>query len=148
MRHLIPDSVVWLADAAVPVLIDSSLKGVVLLLIAGLIVRLLGKSSADVRHTIWVMAVGGLAVLPLLSVVMPAWRVVPGVLHWSATNNVMSERNVVANQKRDAQSTVAAEPVLRAESFETVISPKHQPQRVTPVEWSAFETPAFLAPFS
>lgn len=65
-----------LADLPVlPVVFDLALKSTVLLLLACLAVRLLHKASAAWRHLIWSAALGGLLLLPLLSLALPGWRV-------------------------------------------------------------------------
>jgi len=65
------------AAAAVPILSDSALKSVAVLLLVGAIVLSLRKASAATRHTIWIFAMIGLLALPLLSFTLPKWSALP-----------------------------------------------------------------------
>ena len=74
----LPVSVSALLGAALPFLLDSALKGIGLLALAGMVALLLLKASAATRHLVWVVAVSALLVLPVLSALLPDWRVLPG----------------------------------------------------------------------
>ena len=63
--------------AVFPLLIDSALKGAGLLLVAAISVMILRKASAATRHLVWLFALGAVLVLPLLSVLLPGWAVLP-----------------------------------------------------------------------
>ena len=65
------------AGLAVPVLVDSALKGAILLAMVLAAVVLLRRGSAALRHLVLVVAMVGLLVLPVLSVSLPGWRVLP-----------------------------------------------------------------------
>jgi len=60
-----------------PILVDISIKGLVLLLAASVLVLTLRKASAATRHLVWYVAVCGLLVLPAVWAVAPKWTV-PG----------------------------------------------------------------------
>ena len=62
---------------SVPLLLDSSLKGLALLLVAGLMVFVLRQSSASLRHLLWTSALASLLLLPLLSLILPEWNILP-----------------------------------------------------------------------
>lgn len=84
--------VLWSADAGaafLPVLLDAAVKGTVVLALAYVGTRLLRRSTAGTRHLVWLLAIAGLVVLPVLTVTVPSWRVLPG---W------MSPREVVSRQ--------------------------------------------------
>jgi beta-lactamase regulating signal transducer with metallopeptidase domain len=66
-----------LFTGVLPLMIDSALKGAGLLLVAAISVLLLRKASAAARHLVWLCALGALLVLPILSVLLPGWAVLP-----------------------------------------------------------------------
>lgn len=60
-----------------PLLLDFLLKGVAVLAIATLVVQCMRRSSAAARHLLWTCALTAALILPLASVILPAWRVLP-----------------------------------------------------------------------
>lgn len=58
-------------------LVDSAIKGGVLLLLAALVAVLLRRDSAATRHLVWQVSIVGMLVVPVFSVVLPQWRVLP-----------------------------------------------------------------------
>jgi beta-lactamase regulating signal transducer with metallopeptidase domain len=56
-------------------IVDVGLKGAVVLTFAALMAHGLRRSSAAVRHLVWSTALAGLLALPVLSAVVPEWRV-------------------------------------------------------------------------
>ena len=74
-RMLLP--ALALLSAATPLVVDSALKGAVLLSAALLSALLLWRASAATRHLVWLVAVLALLAIPLLSLVLPGWRVLP-----------------------------------------------------------------------
>ncbi|MHB9023374.1 MAG: M56 family metallopeptidase [Armatimonadota bacterium] len=72
MLHLIAmQSVFWF-----PWLLDMLVKSAVLLALVGVASLLCWRASAAQRHLLWTLALAGVLLLPVLSVVLPAWRVV------------------------------------------------------------------------
>ena len=61
--------------AAAAILLDSAIKGSVLIAIAAAVAYVLRDKSASARHAAWTAAVIGHLALPLLAVVMPQWRI-------------------------------------------------------------------------
>lgn len=66
-----------LSGAMFPLLFDSALKGTVLLIVASGLALLLWKASAARRHLVWQVAIPALLIMPLLSVALPQWRILP-----------------------------------------------------------------------
>ena len=59
-------------------LLDATSKGTVILLVAALAVTVRRRdSAAATRHFLWGTAICLLVVMPLLSLVLPHWRVLP-----------------------------------------------------------------------
>ncbi len=65
-------SIQWLAA-----LLDASVKSIVVLALAAGLTLALRRSSAAFRHLIWLLAVVSCLCLPVISVTLPSWRVVP-----------------------------------------------------------------------
>jgi beta-lactamase regulating signal transducer with metallopeptidase domain len=66
-----------LADGALPSLIDAAAKSCFLLLFAAIVCLVLHRASAATRHFVWLSALGAALVLPLLSLGLPQWCVLP-----------------------------------------------------------------------
>lgn len=65
------------AVVSVPILVDATVKGSVVLLAAALVAIGLRKSSAATRHLVWVVALVGLLLTPALSAVLPKSHILP-----------------------------------------------------------------------
>jgi beta-lactamase regulating signal transducer with metallopeptidase domain len=61
----------WDAHTWVAILVDSAIKGTVILALAGVVAVGCRRASASVRHLAWALAVAGLYALPALSAVVP-----------------------------------------------------------------------------
>lgn len=61
-----------------PILLDAAAKGAVLLVLALGVSLLLRRTAAATRHLVWLLAAAGALVLPVFSVTLPGWRVLPG----------------------------------------------------------------------
>ena len=60
-----------------PVLLDAAAKGVVLLVLGGLVVTAMRRSSAAARQVVWVATLAAILATPLVSALVPAWHVLP-----------------------------------------------------------------------
>lgn len=61
-------------------IIDSSIKGFLLLLVAAVVCRLMIKMSAAHRHMVWTAAILGMVAMPILALTVPQWKVLPSWL--------------------------------------------------------------------
>jgi beta-lactamase regulating signal transducer with metallopeptidase domain len=64
------------------ILLDATLKGLVLVFLTWCVSRLLGKVSAAGRHTVWTITVVALLALPVLSAALPQWQL-PLLPEWA-----------------------------------------------------------------
>ena len=64
-------SIAWFAP------VDLAVKSVLILAAAGLAMFAMRRASAATRHLVWVLAVVATLTLPLLSGLVPQWRVLP-----------------------------------------------------------------------
>src|SRR5882757_7014252 len=65
-------------------LVDSAAKGTALLVLAAALALILRRDSAATRHLVWLLAVVAMLVVPVLSALLPQWRVLP---EWAAISS-------------------------------------------------------------
>jgi beta-lactamase regulating signal transducer with metallopeptidase domain len=97
----------WLSSlgaAWLPVLVDATVKGTVILIVASVVSLLVRRASAATRHLVWFLALVGLLGLPALSVALPGWQVLPGWLGVGQTASL--------DAQGAAAPTAAAEPAV------------------------------------
>ena len=58
-------------------LVDSAVKGTVLLAFAAVAALVLRRDSAATRHLVWLLAIVAMLAVPVLSAMLPQWRVLP-----------------------------------------------------------------------
>jgi beta-lactamase regulating signal transducer with metallopeptidase domain len=58
-------------------LLDSAVKGTALLALAAVAATMLRRDSAATRHLVWLLAIVAMLAVPLLSALLPEWRVLP-----------------------------------------------------------------------
>src|SRR5262245_47998243 len=63
-------------QAAALVIVDSLLKGLVLLSLAWLAAFILRRSSSSLRHRLWIVALACTCILPLASMIEPRWKII------------------------------------------------------------------------
>jgi beta-lactamase regulating signal transducer with metallopeptidase domain/biopolymer transport protein ExbD len=66
------------AESLAPLIFDTTIKATLLLFLAVIITNLCARNSASLRHQIWLLAVVGVLLLPIISLSLPAWRILPG----------------------------------------------------------------------
>ncbi|HYT91569.1 MAG TPA: hypothetical protein VEL76_22845, partial [Gemmataceae bacterium] len=81
-------------SALAPILLETAVKGTVILAIACVAALALRRASAAVRHLVWVSALVSLLALPVLSLVGPRWHV------FSTEQPNQPEPSAVANPDR------------------------------------------------
>src|SRR5882762_4765036 len=59
-------------------LVDSAVKGTALLMLAVVAAVVLRRDSAATRHLVWLLAIVAMLAVPVLSAMLPQWRVLPG----------------------------------------------------------------------
>ena len=62
-------------SGGINLLLDLSIKGTILLFIAGMATLIFRRAPASMRHFFWFLALGGLILLPVLSSILPSWQV-------------------------------------------------------------------------
>src|SRR5713101_4319402 len=58
-------------------LVDSAVKGTALLVLAAVAAMILRRDSAATRHLVWLLAIVAMLIVPVLSAMLPQWRVLP-----------------------------------------------------------------------
>jgi len=58
-------------------LVDSAIKGAALLTLAAIAAMLLRRDSAATRHLVWLLAMIAMIAVPVMSALLPQWRVLP-----------------------------------------------------------------------
>ena len=95
-RFLLPMTVAFSASSLL--LVDSAIKGAAMLVFASLVVLILRRDSAATRHLVWLVAIVAMLFVPVLSALLPQWRVLP---EWA----VISEVAVKADRSDMAYTT-------------------------------------------
>src|SRR5580765_5817321 len=70
-------------------LVDSAIKGTVLLVLAAVAAIALRRDSAATRYLVWLLAIVSMLVVPALSAMLPQWRVLPEWARLSAAAPVV-----------------------------------------------------------
>src|SRR5882724_11400710 len=74
LNQLLGTSYIGTSSLWFDIAIDVTVKGSLILLVAGILVYSFRRSAAS-RHLIWSLALGSFLVLPLLALALPRWQV-------------------------------------------------------------------------
>lgn len=94
---------------AVPILLDGAAKGIAVMALAWAATGVMGKASAAARHLVWFCALASLLLLPALSVLLPAWRILPA---WGVVATPSPARQATASPA-PGPALAPATPVVR-----------------------------------
>ena len=139
-------------------LLDVAVKGTLLLAAAGLLSLVLRRQSAAMRHLVWLVALAGLLLMPVLVLVLPGLSVplgatLPLQVATAGKADVPAARPAPAAERKSPQprspAPAAAEaalqkPLLAAET-PVVTPPAAVIDRAKPLPWSAWVLIAWLA---
>jgi len=145
-------------------LLDAALKGTVLLAAAGLLSLVLRRRSAALRHLVWLVALTGVVLMPVLTLVLPGLNVPVGALLPSqvvtagkaevftvrptqaAGPSAPQPRAPVPAGHADAAAPAAVlQKPLPAAEMPVVTPPAAVIDRAEPLPWSAWVLIAWLA---
>jgi beta-lactamase regulating signal transducer with metallopeptidase domain len=70
-------AVAGVLSASSLLLLDSAIKGTVLLALAAVAALILRRDSAATRHLVWMLAIVAMLAVPVLSAILPQWQVLP-----------------------------------------------------------------------
>ena len=80
-------------------LVDSAIKGTLILFLATAVCVWLRKDSAATRHFVWTIAVCLLVAMPVLSLVLPQWRILPRWIYSQPQTSQQMSWPAVPNQQ-------------------------------------------------
>lgn len=79
-------------------LVDSAVKGALLLVFAATVALMLRRDSGATRHLVWLVAIVAMLFVPVLSALLPQWSVLPG---WVTLPSEVKEVNTVVADGAD-----------------------------------------------
>ena len=117
------------------VLMDSAVKGMALLAVAAVAAVILRRDSAATRHLVWLLAMVALLGVPVLSAVLPRWRVLPEWARMLADPAVVSTRSRLMARPADGAIEVPrhADPEGAATPSATAYQPAAGPPGSRPI---------------
>lgn len=95
------------------ILIDSSVKGAVLLSLTAFGLACWRSSSGAIRHSVWCIALTGLLGMPILSLIVPGWTILPAWMNTQTAPTAIA----MANTHDATRETLAPARMSKAEEF-------------------------------
>lgn len=125
-------------------LVDSAIKGIALLIAAAVASLILKRDSAATRHFVWLLAIVALLTVPVMSALLPQWRVLP---EWASIPSASPEAPTIPPLPA-GPSMHAVEVVQNAppDAVEAPSSISHQPAMSLPDSPPVLVPPANTSP--
>ena len=125
------------AAVCLPILLDATIKGTLLLILAGLAVRFMRRASAASRHLVWFLALVSLPALVILSSIADGWHVLPNWL------TVSINSTSVSRSTREVETAPTKDAALAPEDLVSI--PTDDSPHVSPAVSQAGKLPAMVA---
>jgi beta-lactamase regulating signal transducer with metallopeptidase domain len=122
-----------------PVILDTAIKATVILVLAAAAAMILRRDSAATRHLAWLLAIVAMLVLPVLSALLPQWRVLP---EWARIPAATAKLRTIPH----SMATPADEPIQEARRPDRRDVESPHPSALPPAAEPAERTPALVAP--
>lgn len=123
--------VAGVTSASSLLLVDSAVKGTALLALAALAAIMLRRDSAATRHLVWLLTMVALLAVPVLSAMLPEWRVLP---EWASIPTATVVADSTAPSIESARNAAPDE-------VESPSAAAHQPAAAPPDSRPAVATP-------
>src|SRR5258708_2110469 len=122
-----------------PLLVESAIKGTALLVLAAIAAMILRRDSAATRHLVWLLAIVAILVVPVLSAMLPQWRVLP---EWAGISvEPVAVEPSPPSIARPAGHAVESPPIAVPVEVEPPSAFAHQPVAALPDARPASVTP-------
>jgi beta-lactamase regulating signal transducer with metallopeptidase domain len=126
--------VAGVTSASSLLLVDSAVKGTALLALAALAAIMLRRDSAATRHLVWLLTMVALLAVPVLSAMLPEWRVLP---EWASIPPAAVVADLTAPSIESARNAAPDE-------VESPSAAAHQPAAALPDSRPAVATPGAM----
>ena len=112
MKRFLPYLIVA-GTVSIPVILDSAVKGIIVLSLVALSMLAMRRSSAAKRHLVWTLSVVSLLALPVMSIGFPQWRVLPS---WCEIGVLQTDRTTDARIPRPSEAAGTFDTTLVGET--------------------------------